>query len=33
MISECAAVDMLRLIEPDDVKQYLTGGDVDNERL
>lgn len=33
MISECAAVDMLRLIEPDDVKQYLTGGDVDNECL
>lgn len=33
MISECAAVDVLRLIEPDDVKQYLTGGDVDNECL
>lgn len=33
MISECAAVDVLRLIEPDDVKQYLTSGDVDDECL
>lgn len=33
MIGECTAVDMLRLIEPDDVKQYLIGGDVGDECL
>ena len=29
MISECAAVDMLKLIEPSDVKRYLIGKDCD----